>query len=87
LWPNQTDQGSLPEYEVLDRVIQARVEERQSVDEIVKATGFEHALVARVCRMIDIAEYKRRQAAVGLKITSVAFGSGRRMPIAQKWRG
>lgn len=87
LRPNQTDQDSLPEYEVLDRVIQARVEERQSVDEIVASTGFEHALVARVCRMIDIAEYKRRQAAVGLKITSVAFGSGRRMPIAQKWRG
>lgn len=87
LRPNQTDQDSLPEYEVLDRVVEARVEERRSVDEIVAATGFEHALVARVCRMIDIAEYKRRQAAVGLKITSVAFGSGRRMPIAQKWRG
>ncbi len=87
LRPNQTDQDSLPPYEVLDRVIQERVEEQRSVDEIAAATGFEHALVARVCRMIDLAEYKRRQAAVGLKITSVAFGSGRRMPIAQKWRG
>lgn len=87
LRPNQTDQDSLPPYDILDRVIECRVEERRSVDEIVAKTGFEHALVARVCRMIDIAEYKRRQAAVGLKITSVAFGSGRRMPIAQKWRG
>jgi NH3-dependent NAD+ synthetase len=71
----------------LDRVIEARVEESQSIVQISSATGYDRALVERICRMIDIAEYKRRQAAVGLKITSVAFGSGRRMPIAQKWRG
>jgi NAD+ synthetase len=87
LRPNQTDQDSLPAYDVLDVIIARYVEERCSVDEIVRASGFEPAVVARVCRMIDVSEYKRKQAATGIKITGVAFGSGRRMPIAQAWRG
>lgn len=87
LRPNQTDQDSLPPYDVLDAIIDRAVEQRQSPATIARETGYASALVARVVRMIDLAEYKRRQAAVGLKVTSVAFGPGRRMPIAQRWRG
>ena len=56
------------------------------MSEIVRETGFDRALVQRVTRLVDISEFKRKQAAIGLKLTSVAFGSGRRMPIAQRWR-
>jgi NAD+ synthase (glutamine-hydrolysing) len=86
LRPNQTDQDSLPAYEVLDEIVERYVEGRQAPARIVSETGFDAAVVARVARMIDLAEYKRKQAAVGLKVTSVAFGSGRRVPIAQGWR-
>lgn len=86
LRPNQTDQDSLPPYDVLDEIIQRRVNARQSPAEIVAATGFEPSLVARITRLISLAEYKRKQAAIGLKVTTVAFGSGRRMPIAQRWK-
>ncbi len=86
LRPNQTDQDSLPPYDVLDRIIDLYVEGKRSVSAIVEETKFDRALVQRIARMIDIAEYKRRQAAVGLKVTSVAFGTGRRYPIAQGWR-
>jgi NAD+ synthetase len=86
LRPNQTDQDSLPPYDVLDRVIDLYVEGRRSPGAIARETGFERSLIDRVVRMIDLAEYKRRQAAVGLKVTSVAFGTGRRRPIAQGWR-
>ncbi len=85
LRPNQTDQDSLPPYEVLDRIIEAYVERRMSAAAIVAETGFDAALVARILRLIDRSEFKRAQAAVGLKVTSVAFGSGRRWPIAQRW--
>jgi NAD+ synthetase len=86
LRPNQTDQDSLPAYETLDRIIDLYVEHKDSVSRIVAETGFDRALVARIARMIDVAEYKRQQAAVGLKVTSVAFGAGRRYPVAQGWR-
>jgi NAD+ synthetase len=86
LRPDQTDQDSLPPYEQLDVVIERYVERKQSPSTIVKETGLDEAMVRRVARMIDIAEYKRKQAAVGLKVTTVAFGSGRRVPIAQGWR-
>lgn len=86
LRPNQTDQDSLPAYEVLDEIIGRYVEGRQSVSRIVAETGIDVAVVGRVARMIDVAEYKRKQAALGLKVTTVAFGSGRRWPIAQGWR-
>lgn len=87
LRPNQTDQDSLPPYDVLDAIVERYVEGRQSAARIVRETGIDAATVARVTRLIDTSEFKRKQAAVGLKITSVAFGSGRRMPIAQRWRG
>lgn len=85
LRPNQTDQDSLPPYEVLDDIIERHVNARQSPAEIVAATGFDAAVVARIARLISLSEYKRKQAAIGLKVTTVAFGSGRRMPIAQRW--
>jgi len=87
LRPNQTDQDSLPPYAVLDEIIERYIERHESAARIKQETGFDAATVSRVVRMIDLAEYKRRQVAVGLKVTSVAFGSGRRMPIAQGWRG
>jgi NAD+ synthase (glutamine-hydrolysing) len=85
LAPGQLDTDSLPPYEVLDEIIERHVEHRQSSARITAETGFDPAVVARVCRLIDLNEYKRRQLAVGLKITHVAFGPGRRMPIAQRW--
>src|SRR5207248_3812664 len=84
LRPNQTDQDSLPPYEVLDAILQDYVEEEKGPQEIV-AEGFDEATVMRVIKLIDRSEYKRRQMAPGLKVTSRAFGSGRRMPIAQNY--
>ena len=81
LRPNQTDQDSLPPYEVLDRIIEAYVERSLDVDAIA-ALGLDRATVVRVVSLIDRNEYKRRQAAPGLKITSKAFGVGRRYPVA-----
>ncbi|MEY4691707.1 MAG: hypothetical protein RIT19_2032 [Verrucomicrobiota bacterium] len=85
LRPNQTDQDSLPPYEVLDAILEAYVVEDRPVAEII-AAGFSEADVRRVVRLIDLSEYKRRQAAPGLKVTSRAFGVGRRQPVAQRWR-
>jgi NAD+ synthetase len=85
LRPNQTDQDSLPPYEVLDAILDAYVVEGKPVREII-AAGFDEATVRRVVRLIDLNEYKRRQAAPGLKVTSKAFGVGRRIPIAQRFR-
>ncbi len=86
LRPNQTDQDSLPPYEVLDAILDAYVVQLKSFAEIV-ASGVTEADARRVIRLIDFNEYKRRQAAPGLKVTSKAFGVGRRIPIAQKYRG
>ena len=80
---NQTDQDTLPSYEILDRLLAHYVEEHRSPDDIV-ALGFERELVQRVVTMVQRAEYKRKQLPVGLKVTSLAFGTGRRMPIAAK---
>jgi len=85
LRPNQTDQDSLPPYDVLDAILEAYVVQGKSAEEIIVA-GFEEATVKRVVRLIDLNEYKRRQAAPGLKVTSKAFGVGRRIPIAQRYR-
>lgn len=87
LRPNQTDQDTLPPYEVLDEIIARYVEGRQSAARIVRETGFDDATVRRVVRLIDTSEYKRRQMATGLKVTGLTFGPGRRWPIAQAYRG
>ena len=86
LKPGQLDQDTLPPYAVLDAIIEAYVEQDRSVQEIVDA-GFERQTVERVVRMIDRNEYKRRQAAPGVKITPKAFGRDRRLPIAHRYRG
>jgi NH3-dependent NAD+ synthetase len=82
LRPNQSDQDSLPPYELLDQILERYVEEEQGAGQII-AEGFDPAIVMRVIKLVDRSEYKRRQAAPGLKVTSRAFGFGRRMPIAQ----
>jgi NAD+ synthetase len=84
LKPNQKDQDSLPPYEVLDEIIEEYVEQEKTVPEIIEQ-GFESAVVERVARLIDLSEYKRKQMAPGIKVTSRAFGFGRRMPIAQRF--
>jgi NAD+ synthetase len=84
LRPNQTDQDSLPPYDVLDAILDFYVRQERSRDEIVEA-GFDAEIVQKVIRLVDRNEYKRRQAAPGLKVTSRAFGVGRRMPIAQRY--
>ncbi len=86
LAPDQLDSDSLPAYDELDAIVERRVERHQSAATIARETGIELATVRRIVRLIDVNEYKRKQTAVGLKITSVAFGPGRRMPIAQRWR-
>ena len=86
LRPDQTDQDTLPPYEALDRVIEAYVERRWPPARIARETGIDGATVARVVRMIDGAEYKRKQMPVGLKVTGLTFGPGRRWPIAQGYR-
>lgn len=85
LRPDQTDQDSLPPYEVLDRILEAYVEQNRPVAEIV-ASGIAPETVREVVRLIDRNEYKRRQAAPGIRITSKAFGVGRRFPIAADYR-
>ena len=85
LRPNQTDQDSLPPYEVLDAILEEYVVRLRPASEII-ARGFDEATVRRVVHLIDANEYKRRQAAPGLKVTSKAFGVGRRIPIVQKYR-
>jgi NAD+ synthetase len=84
LKPDQTDQDSLPPYDVLDAILERYVEREQSAAEII-AAGFEEAVVRDVIRKVDHNEYKRKQAALGLKVTSRAFGTGRRMPIAARY--
>jgi NAD+ synthetase len=86
LRPNQTDQDSLPPYDVLDAVLEAHLE--QGMDSVaLVAAGFPPTVVDDVVRRVRLSEYKRRQMPPGLKITGKAFGPGRRMPIAQAWRG
>jgi NAD+ synthetase len=87
LRPDQTDQDSLPPYDVLDRIVELYVVERLGADEIRAMPDFDRATVDHVLRLVRQSEYKRRQAAPGLKVTTKAFGTGRRMPIAQRWRG
>jgi NAD+ synthase len=85
LRPDQTDQDSLPPYPVLDAILTAMVEEEQSIAEIVEQ-GFDGALVRRIEKLLNIAEYKRRQSAPGPKLSLRAFGLGRRYPITNGYK-
>ena len=82
---DQKDQDSLPDYATLDAILEDYLVEHQSIDCIV-AKGHDRSLVKKLIRLMDLNEYKRRQAAPGLKVTSRAFGMGRRVPIAQRFR-
>tara|TARA_B100000959_G_scaffold266000_1_gene308025 strand:- start:430 stop:2106 length:1677 start_codon:yes stop_codon:yes gene_type:complete len=84
LRPNQKDQDSLPPYDVLDGVLTAYIEETKDVGDIV-GMGYDESLVKDIIRKVDRNEYKRKQAAPGLKVTTKAFGTGRRMPLAQRY--
>jgi len=84
LRPNQTDQDSLPPYDVLDEILQRHIERHQPAEDIV-AAGFDPSTVERVLGLVHSAEFKRKQAAPGLKVTDRAFGTGWRMPIAARY--
>jgi NAD+ synthetase len=86
LRPDQTDQDSLPPYDLLDRILEAHLEQGMDTEALVGA-GFDRTVVLDVVRRVRTNEYKRRQMPPGLKITGKAFGPGRRYPIAQAWRG
>ncbi len=83
---DQRDQDSLPPYELLDRILQGYIEQSQSREQLI-AHGLPQADVDRTIRLVDLAEYKRRQAPPGIKITTRAFGRDRRMPITNRYRG
>ena len=83
---NQLDEDSLPPYDVLDPVLEAYVERDCSPTEMVERLGFDRGVVARVVTLVDRSEYKRRQAAPGVKITERAFGKDRRLPIVNRYR-
>ena len=85
LRPGQVDQDSLPEYDVLDEILSAYLEKRMGANEI-KALGFEANTVDKVIGLVDRAEWKRRQGAIGPKITGMAFGRDRRLPITNKYK-
>ena len=84
LRPDQVDQDSLPEYNVLDAILEAYVVDGQDAESII-ASGHDADTVRRIIRLININEYKRRQAAPGIKVTSKAFGVGRRIPVAKRF--
>jgi NAD+ synthase (glutamine-hydrolysing) len=82
---NQTDQDTLPPYDVLDRILRAYVEDMKNPEEIAARFGYPLELVRDIAVKVDRNEYKRQQAPPGLKVTSKAFSVGRRFPIAQKY--
>ena len=84
LRPDQLDQDSLPPYDVLDSILEACVVLGQDAEAII-ASGHDEATVRRIIRLINVNEYKRRQAAPGIKVTSKAFGIGRRIPVAKRF--
>ena len=86
LRPDQRDDQSLPPYEVLDPILEAYVEDDRTAGELVEA-GYDEALVRRITRLVDLAEYKRRQSPPGVRVTPKAFGKDRRLPITNGYRG
>ena len=86
LRPGQLDQDSLPPYEILDAILKGYVEDGLARQDLIGA-GFAETVVNEMARKVDLSEYKRKQSAPGLKITPLAFGVGRRIPIVQKYAG
>jgi NAD+ synthase len=87
LRPDQKDEDSLPPYPVLDAILTAMIEEELGIDDIAAKLDLERSVVVRIRNLVDLSEYKRRQAAPGVKITSKIHGRDRRYPITNKWRG
>ncbi len=85
LRPGQKDEDSLPPYPVLDHILRLYVEDLMELDSIVASTGYERDLVLDILRRVDLNEYKRRQAPPGLRVSSKAFGMGRRLPVVMRW--
>jgi NAD+ synthase (glutamine-hydrolysing) len=85
LRPDQRDDQSLPPYDILDPILEAYVEGDMTADELVEA-GFDEQLVRRVVRLVDLAEYKRRQSPLGVRVSPKAFGKDRRVPITNRFR-
>ena len=85
LSPGQKDQDTLPPYELLDKILRMYLEENKEIEEITSVIG-DRNLVQKVLRMVDKSEFKRRQSAPVLRVSSKAFGYGRRYPIVQGWR-
>ncbi|HAA63941.1 MAG TPA: NAD(+) synthase, partial [Thermoanaerobacter sp.] len=85
LRPNQKDEDSLPPYKILDEILKMYIEENRSAKEIIEK-GYDERLVKDVINKVNRVEYKRKQAAPGLKITTKAFGTGRRMPIVHNFK-
>jgi NAD+ synthase (glutamine-hydrolysing) len=86
LRPDQKDQDSLPPYDLLDRILEGYVEHDLSTGEL-EDDGFDHEVVSRVARLVDLSEYKRRQAPPGVRVSPKAFGKDRRLPITNRWPG
>ena len=86
LRPDQTDQDSLPPYEILDRIVEGVVEDDLGREQLI-ARGLPEADIDRVVRLIDLAEYKRRQCPPGVRVSTKAFGKDRRVPITSGYRG
>ncbi len=85
LRPGQLDQDSLPDYEVLDQILELYIEARLGQDELIER-GFEPELVQKIVKLVSTAEWKRRQGAIGPKISSMSYGRDRRMPITNKFK-
>lgn len=85
LRPGQTDQDTLPPYEILDPILEDYVEDLKTVKQIAEERGLDKGLVLKIVRMVERSEYKRQQSPLGLKITEKAFGLGRRFPIAARY--
>ncbi len=85
LRPDQTDDQSLPPYEVLDPILESYIDRDLTEDDLIEA-GFDEAIVRRICRLVDVAEYKRRQSPPGLRVMRKAFGRDRRLPITNRYR-
>ena len=86
LRPDQRDDQSLPPYEVLDPILELYVEDDRTAGEIIEL-GHDEAVVRRITRLVDIAEYKRRQCPPGVRVSAKAFGKDRRLPITNGYRG
>ena len=85
LRPNQKDTDELPEYKILDEILDMYIEREFGFDEIIKR-GFDKSIVLDIIKRIKLSEFKRKQAPIGLKITPKSFGSGRRMPITNLFK-